>query len=151
MKAKKERFLPPKGKKIIGWKKCQLMQKGYLVGWALVKLEIPADAERILAMYDLNPASFGSSSTYFTDYNFNRRLKCRASKAKVLEIQYFDHDETKLGRKPARARVCSAYDRDFTYVVGKTVIPTENFTSEDFACGPGIHFFLTKKQAKDYK
>ena len=64
--------------------------------------------------------------------------KCRAEYAQVLEI---------IGAETAY----SNHDRTFEYKVGEIVRPTQDF-NEDFTdeCSTGIHFFITKEEAKNY-
>jgi len=82
----------------------------------IVKLEIPSDAKR-------------SSAT---------TLKCRASKAKCLEI------ETGLNE------ISSDYDSSFIYRVGETVEVTDFNEDRWNECSTGIHFFMSKDVAKNY-
>ena len=63
--------------------------------------------------------------------------KCRAEYAKVLEI---------LG---GQKKVYSDHERDFEYVVGETVKPTQPFCEDyRYECSSGIHFFITKAEAE---
>ena len=88
----------------------------------IVKLLIPEDAQR-------------SSAT---------SRKCRASKAKVLEIT---HIETGVTVK----KVISDYDDTFIYKVGEEV-KVDNFDTDRWnECSTGIHFFITKQEAIDYR
>lgn len=92
----------------------------------LVKLLIPADAKR--------SSGFGR--------------KCRASKAKVLEICNLDGREInwKFGY-----RIHSVWDWDFNYEVGKIVEPEEPFNEDRWSeCASGIHFFLNRQEAIEY-
>lgn len=100
---------------------------GTFVAWKkanghIVKLEIPADAQR-------------SSAT---------GRKCRCDKAKVIEIQELDGSPSEL------AEVASGYDRNFVYRVGE--IAEEPKYDEDRwnECAPGIHFFFNRQEAVDY-
>ena len=87
----------------------------------IVKLKIPADAKR-------------SSST---------GRKCRASKAVVVSI-------TELDGAPAGNEVRSNYDADFVYRIGETV-EVNNFDENRWnECAPGIHHFITRKEAEGY-
>lgn len=88
----------------------------------IVKLQIPADAKR-------------SSAT-------NR--KCRCNKAKVLSI-------TGLQGIAEFQKAHSRYDNDFIYEVGKTVIVDDYDDNRWNECSTGIHFFVTRKEAVDYK
>ena len=109
----------------------QCPEEGSFIGWkkavcnynfVIVKLLITEDALR-------------SSAT---------TRKCRASKAKVLDIQ--DLDGNSLD-------VCSAhsdYDVDFIYKVGE-VVEVDNFDPDRWKeCSAGIHFFITRQEAVDY-
>jgi hypothetical protein len=92
---------------VIGWKKCR--------DNVLVKLLVPATAKR--------------------SHAFGR--KCRASKAKVLEI---------VGADEAH----SLHDNEFIYRVGK-MVSVEDF-DEDWKneCAPGIHFYITRLEAENH-
>lgn len=109
----------------------QCPEEGSFIGWkkavcnysfVIVKLLITEDALR-------------SSAT---------TRKCRASKAKVLDIQ--DLDGNSLD-------VCSAhsdYDEDFIYKVGE-VVEVSDFDPDRWKeCSAGIHFFITRQEAVDY-
>jgi len=64
--------------------------------------------------------------------------KCRASKAKVLEIS------------GGLEKAYSKYDSSFIYEVGKT-IEVKDFDEDRWnECSTGIHFFLTRKEAEEY-
>lgn len=97
----------------IGFKKC--------AGKLIVKLEIPADAYR-------------SSAT---------TNKCRASKAKVLEI-------SDVERKHFFEEARSVHDSNFVYKVGE-VIEVPDFNNNRWEeCATGIHHFMTRKEAIVY-
>ena len=89
----------------------------------IVKLEIPADAKR-------------SSAT---------SRKCRASKAKVLDITSID------GKKHYKI-AGSCWADYFKYKVGETVEPTngEFDTNRWNECAVGIHHFITREEAVNY-
>jgi uncharacterized protein YjbI with pentapeptide repeats len=91
----------------IAWKKCR--------NNVLVKLLITEDSLR-------------SSAT---------SRKCRASKAKVLEI---------IGADVA----VSTYDDNFTYEVGVTIIIPDFDTDRWNECSNGIHHFITRSEAESY-
>ena len=92
-------------------------------GGKIVKLLIPADAKR-------------SSAT---------TLKCRCSKAKVLEIQ--EEDGSPANVKEVRAD----YDKNFVYRLGETVC-VEDFDKDRWnECSRGIHFFISRDAAVSYK
>jgi len=64
--------------------------------------------------------------------------KCRASKARVLEIS------NGLDEVPSK------HDRCFIYKVGETV-EVKDFDEDRWnECSTGIHFFLTRKEAEEY-
>lgn len=87
----------------------------------LVKLEIPEDAQR----------SSGTTN------------KCRASKAKVLEVE--DLDGNKLSDD---IEIVSDFDPGFTYKVGDIIEPDIQFDNNRWnECSHGIHFFIDKRDA----
>ena len=91
-------------------------------GGKIVKLLIPSDAKR-------------SSAT---------TLKCRCSKAKVLEIQELDGSLSEV------KEVRSNYDKDFVYRIGETVC-VEDFDDDRWnECSTGIHFFISRDAAVSY-
>ena len=70
--------------------------------------------------------------------------KCRCSKAVVLSITNIDGSDSGL------TEVKSGYDSNFIYKVGETV-SVSNFEEDRWKeCSPGIHFFITRKEAEDY-
>ena len=89
----------------------------------IVKLLIPADAKR-------------SSAT---------TLKCRCSKAKVLEIQEIDGSPSEV------KEVRSNYYKNFVYRLGETVC-VEDFDDDRWhECSIGIHFFISREAAVSYE
>jgi hypothetical protein len=77
---------------------------------------------------------------HFQHENFN---KCRTNKVKVLSIESFDG--TKKHDKGT-----SIHDSGFIYIVGRTIECTNyNYNIEE--CSTGIHFFLTRQEAIDYR
>jgi len=93
---------------------------------AIVVLEIPSSARR--------SSAFGK--------------KCRADKAKVLEIR--EYDETRNALKGTLTRAVSIYDNHFVYEVGKTVAEA-NFERNRFKeCAPGIHHYVKLSDAKNH-
>lgn len=91
-------------------------------GGKIVKLLIPEDAKR-------------SSAT---------TLKCRCSKAKVLEIQEEDGSSSEV------KEVLSNYDKNFVYRLGETVF-VEDFDEDRWnECSRGIHFFISRQAAVSY-
>ena len=103
---------------------------GAFIGWkkartdsglAIVKLEILEDAKR-------------SSST---------GRKCRCDKAKVLAVYSMD------GKEIDQAR--SNYMRDFLYCPGEIIVP-DSFDDDRWnECSNGIHFFITRQEAEEYR
>ena len=91
-------------------------------GGKIVKLLIPEDAKR-------------SSGT---------TLKCRCSKATVLEIQ--EEDGSPANVKEVR----SEFDNDFIYCVGKTVCVDDFDDNRWNECTTGIHFFISRDAAVSY-
>ena len=111
-------ILPNEGD-IIGWKKALTDDDTPVI----VKLLIPADAQR-------------SNST---------GRKCRASKARILDLQNMQGDSL-----PPDTTAHSQYDRSFPYRKGETV-NVENFDTNRWnECTPGIHFFITRIEAVEY-
>ena len=100
---------------------------GEFIGWKkaeenIVKLLITEDAKR-------------SSAT---------SLKCRCSKAKVLEIQGLD------GSKSDVLEIASSYDTSFIYKIGETVEVPNYDTDRWNECSTGIHFFISRDMAVKY-
>ena len=88
----------------------------------IIKLEIPSDAMRCSAT----------------------SRKCRCSKAKVISITDIDGIEASVDV------AYSGYDREFEYRVGE-IVNVDNFDTNRWnECAPGIHFFITRKEAVDY-
>lgn len=89
----------------------------------IVVLEIPEDALR-------------SSAT---------TRKCRASKAKVLRIENLNGSVSDI------QEVYSDYDPDFIYKVGKTIEVEDFDTNRWNECSTGIHHFMSRQEAVDYR
>lgn len=115
-------ILPDEGD-IIGWKKAYVDDAIDDATPVIVKLLIPADAQR-------------SNAT---------GRKCRASKARVLDLQ--DKQGNSL---PPDTTAYSIYDTDFTYKKGETVHVKDFDTNRWDECAPGIHFFITRIEAVEY-
>ena len=101
--------------------------EGSFIGWKkcgryIVKLKICEDADR-------------SSST---------SLKCRCSKAEVLEIQNMDGSTADI------TEICSNYNKDFIYKVGETVEVKDFDKCRWNKCSNGIHFFIDRNVAVAY-
>ena len=86
----------------------------------LITLNIPEDAKR--------------SSAYGN--------KCRCDKAKVLDIRTFS------GQKKDRAISC--YDRSFIYKIREEISVSDFDENRWHECAPGIHFFMTEREALIY-
>lgn len=114
-------ILPDEGD-IIGWKKAHVDSTTPVI----VKLLIPSDAQR----------SNGTSR------------KCRASKARVLDLQ--DLQDKQGNSLPPDTTARSSYDPDFTYKKGETVSVEDFDTNRWNECAPGIHFFITRIEAVEY-
>jgi len=71
-------------------------------------------------------------------------LKCRCSKAKVLSIEDLDGTISDL------TEVKSNYKSDFIYKIGETVEVTDFDENRFNECSTGIHFFMSREQAKQY-
>ena len=71
--------------------------------------------------------------------------KCRCSKAKVLSITNIDGTESNTNY------AVSLRDPDFVYTVGKTVEVPDFDTNRWNECAPGIHFFISRQEAVDFK
>ncbi len=105
----------------------QCPSEGSFVAWKkasgkIIKLEVCDDAKR-------------SSAT---------TLKCRCSKAKVLEIQNVD------GTLCDSTEVQSDNDSSFIYKVGE-IVEVSDFDENRFnECSSGIHFFIAREMAVKY-
>lgn len=109
------------------WFRMYCPETGPLLGYKkcvndrLVQLLIPADAKR-------------TSAT---------RPSCRCSKAKVLTIKSFDYTES-------FTEAWSLVDEEFVYRVGEWV-EVKNFNEDRFMDSTtGIHFWMTREEAKAY-
>jgi hypothetical protein len=70
--------------------------------------------------------------------------KCRCSKALVLSITKTD------GTDDGTKEITSLWDRTFIYRVGE-IVEVSDFGEDRWEeCAPGIHFFITRKEAEDY-
>ena len=107
---------------------CQCPIEGSFIGWKkcgkyIIKLKICDDADR-------------SSST---------SLKCRCSKADVLEIQNLDGSIADI------TEISSNNDEKFIYKVGETVEVEDLDKNRWNDCSNGIHFFIDRDVAVLYK
>lgn len=110
----------PENCSFIGWKKAFEYDGRSRIRTVIIKLEIPADAERTSATTKI----------------------CRASKAKVLEIQNKD------GTKADLTEVKSA--RGGIYKLGEMVYPDEWDPNRWNEGSHGIHFFMTRRDCELY-
>lgn len=112
----------PESGSFVAYKRAQTVSGNPVI----IKLLIPEDAKR-------------SSAT---------TRKCRASKAKVLEF-YKPSGELISAAKLKRAY--SSFNSEFKYERGETVEPLTQFCENRWEeCAPGIHFFITFKEAVEY-
>ena len=90
--------------------------------------------EKIVKLLILEDAKRSSATT----------LKCRCSKAKVLEIQERD------GSKSDCNQIRSQYDPSFVYKIGE-IVKVDNFDEDRWdECSTGIHFFISRDMAVKY-
>ena len=81
------------------------------------------------------------------------QYKCRAAKAKVLDIQVFSANKLRKHLKYAcsmhtrRSKWCNIIRTP--YRVGQMVYPN-SFDLSNYECAEGIHFFVTRQEALDY-
>lgn len=107
----------------------KLTSEESFIGWKkaddglIVKLLIPEDARR-------------SSAT---------GRKCRCDKAKVLAIENPD------GTASSVTQADSSRDPSFHYTVGKMVEEPDYCTDRFEECAEGIHFFISRQEAVNYK
>ena len=112
---------------LTGFFAIQCPEEGQFIGWKkasglIVKLLILEESKR-------------SSAT---------SLKCRCSKAKVIEIQNID------GTVSDKKEISSDYSSDFIYYVGE-IAEESNFDDDRFnECSSGIHFFINREVAVQY-
>ena len=102
-------------------------EEGSFIGWKkggnnhLIKLEIPKEAKR---------------------HNCISNRKCRAEFVKVLDIR---------NSKGHKAKKCyGLYNSEFEYKIGEIVKPDSYDPDPLVECSNGIHFFVTKQEAKDW-
>lgn len=117
----------PEEGSFIGYKNVLVESKCGNIYSAILKMEIPSDAERVC----------GSSR------------QCRASKVKALEILPIGEKDT-INYEPIK--IYSRYDPSFEYKIGEIATPLNGFNSQKWVdYVPGIHFFMTKKEAENYE
>lgn len=112
----------PEAGSFVGYKKALYEDEIGFIRRVIIRLAIPEDAKR--------SSAFGK--------------KCRCSKAVVENIV-----EPIVGCCVQTAM--SMYDVSFKYVVGETV-SVDDFDENRFnECAPGIHFFMTEEEAREYR
>ena len=109
----------------------QCPEEGSFIGW---KKAVCGDENVIVKLLITEDALRSSATT----------RKCRASKAKVLDIQDM------FGNSLDEYSAHSDYDTDFIYKVGE-VVEVSDFDPDRWKeCSAGIHFFITRQEAVDY-
>lgn len=128
----------PKSGSFVAWKKvwvCVGISKytdhERFLYQAILKLRIPARAKRVMCRYD------------------NLFRKCRAERA-FVEGVYSNTSGRKI-KLPKNHKLRSCWDPRFAYEIGKKVEPVSYDPSEYEICTPGIHFFMTKREAQSYQ
>ena len=130
-----DRYFPqccPDTGEFIGWKKVWIVIPDEhsvcrRIGTAIVKLQITENAKR--------SSAFGR--------------KCRCSEAMVLDI-IPNKEAIKSLSEVALMRFCSSQDIHFEYRLGDIVKVDDFDEDRTHECAPGIHFFITRKEAEDY-
>lgn len=113
----------PSDGEFVGWKKVMAYTDAGEYVYAIAKLLIPEDANRLSA----------------------NSLKCRTDKALCLDIQSL-YDENIHFQKAH-----SLFYENFYYTVGEWVEPTQPFDEDRYnECSAGIHFFIDKNVAMYY-
>ena len=156
MKKQKQKFvqlettdLPKKKIAFVGWKKVYLMNtKGDIIGDAIVKLHVPASADRIQADRERECS---------VDANIKRKI--RVSEAKVMEVIPFNlksyfinfgspNSYTRKYKVIKNTKAVSTFDYSFKYKKGK--ILKEFLDPRNIACASGIHCFTLRSSAESY-
>lgn len=141
----KKDYIKKATRSFIGWKKAyeSLIGAPHYCDRSrplIVKLRIPVGATHIQGKWDCLPPANAAELCYAKNDDHKRR----ASKAIVLEITHVS------GIPYTGPCAIAGRSKNFRYVVGETVVPQFPFDREDIACGSGIHFFSTRKQAENY-
>ena len=76
------------------------------------------------------------------NYDFSAVLYYTLDKAKVLDIRTFGGQEVKSA--------ISQYDHSFVYEINKEVSVPDFDENRWHECAPGIHFFMSEKEALEY-
>lgn len=106
-----------------GWKMAKATMKTSGVTPVIVELEIPEDARRLSGA----------------------GRQCRCDKAKVVSISALDGSDIEYNE------AYSYFDPCFVYRIGETV-SVPNFDENRWnACGAGIHFFINRQEAVEYR
>lgn len=116
------------GKSLIVWKKIRptLIDENYV--YIIAKLRIPCRAGRVIEAED----------------------KCRAEYAYVVQIYLWSHKFGRMKKLPDSFWGQSIRAYNFIYQKGNKVTPSNGFKRDLSYCAPGIHFFLTRKEAICY-
>lgn len=120
---------PPVGKSFVGFKNVRLYdQEDNHVGWGIVKLFVPAKAERFQGSYS---------------------KKIRVSEAKVISIRKIK-TRKKLVKLARDESAHSHHDYLFVYKTKSVVSPTYEFSRLNETCASGIHLFMNLTPAINY-
>ena len=122
-------------------------EKGSFIGYKKAYLSKPADGTDGSNYYFIEYTPF-IVELRITEDAFRSSAtgrKCRCSKAEVLSITNLDGSIASINE------VYSKFDPDFIYKVGET-IEVNIFNTDRFCeCAPGIHFFITREEAVNYR
>jgi hypothetical protein len=94
-----------------------------LLNGVVIKVEIPADADRVTTW---------------------KSRKCRASALRVIEVMQ-NPDNIPTDRMPGW------YNQSFIYKLGELHFSHEFDSDERDDCRPGLHFFMTLEEAKEWQ
>lgn len=121
---------PEYGTSLIGYKKAFYKAQIKMPTKEPIDIELPC----VVTLYIPKDALRSNSTS----------RKCRCNKATVLSI-------TSLSGKPIHTEeVTSTYDPNFIYKVGQKLYIDGFDRNRWNECAPGIHFFMTKREAIDY-
>jgi hypothetical protein len=80
----------------------------------------------------------------------DRDGKMRVNKARVIKtVSLSEIDGLSTGHE-IKSEAHSHYCTGFKYRKGELVVPLCGFSMRNSTCGSGIHFFLSRKDARDY-
>lgn len=115
-------FIPSSGS-FIGWKKALTTDPTGRQHEVIVKLRIPENAERVCASH-----------------------KCRASEVEVLGFETLDGEKL-----PDDTKVFSWWSNSYCYKIGMAKPQYAIDPNPQIECGSGIHFFLDREAAVNYR